>query len=80
MAFDTFYQSDEKTWSDQKTHLPTSQSQLENNFKEQSQRLVTFETFDWSDEETWPDQKRANYLPPYLTVYLQSAPPQKIKC
>ena len=46
MAFDTFYQSDEKTWSDQKIHLPASQSQLENNFKEQSQRLVTFETFD----------------------------------
>ena len=36
------------------------QLHLENNFKEQSLRLLTFETFDLSDEKTRADQQKDN--------------------
>ena len=64
------------TLKDLPTYLPTCQPPYENNFKEQSHRLVTFETFDQSDEETWPDQKELpsnipdQWPPTYLPTYL----------
>ena len=36
------------------------QLHLENNFKEQSLRLLTFEKFDQSDVKTWADQQKDN--------------------
>ena len=49
VTFETFDQSDEETWLDQKytqrqTYLPTYLPPLQNTLKEQSKRLVTFET------------------------------------
>ena len=57
MTFETFDQSDEETWPDQKKDKDND-NRLESTFKDRSYRLVTFETFVQSDEETWPDQKK----------------------
>ena len=80
VTYETFDQSDEKTWPDQEiptylhtyppTYLPTYVPPLENTLKERSKRLVTFETFDQSDEKTWPDQKIPTYLHTYPLTYL----------
>ena len=64
MTFETFVQSDEKKWHDQK--IDKDKYKDEDNDKdndilrtppEQSERLVTFEIFVQSDEKTWHDQK-----------------------
>ena len=68
LTFETFDQSDEKTWPDQQKDNDEDkykrqrqwQIHLENTFKEQSLRLLTFETFDQGDEKTWPDQQKDN--------------------
>ena len=65
MPIETFDQSDEKTWHDQKNWQRQWQRQrqrhFENTFKGRSLRPVTFETFDQSDEETWHDQQRQRH-------------------
>ena len=68
LTFETFDQSDEKTWPDQQKRQRRRQIQiqrqwqihLKNTFKEQSLRFLAFETFDQSDENTWPDQQKDN--------------------
>ena len=68
LTFETFDQSDEKTWPDQQKDNGEDkykrqrqwQIHLENTFKEQSLILLTFETFDQGDEKTWPDQQKDN--------------------
>ena len=64
MTFETFDQSDEKTWPDQQedndVNIKQRQIHLENTLKEQSLILLTFETFDQGDEKTWPDQQNDN--------------------
>ena len=68
LTFETFDQSDEKTWPDQQKDNDEDkykrqrqwQIHLENTFKEQSLILLTFETFDQGDEKTWPDQQKDN--------------------
>ena len=59
LTFETFDQSDEKTWPDQQKDNGEDkykrqrqwQIHLENTFKERSLKLLTFETFDQSDEK-----------------------------
>ena len=76
MTFETFDQSDEKTWPDQQKYNDKDKDNdkdngndiyvhLENTFKERSLGLFTFEAFDQSVitlnvKKSWPDQQKDN--------------------
>ena len=71
MTFETFDQSDEETWPDQKKHWKDKYKDKDNDkdITELHQRAI-LETcdlckFDQGDKETWPDQKKDDYKDKY---------------